>query len=247
MKSKMHLHKSTNGFIRSHLVGLLAGIGLASIAIFGRNTVESAMSFVKEMRQDGYATTASARVSVSEITFDTSTMPLPPKFWQESEPSIGAPQLFEESTTQPPLIVTSLQQKSLRNPEVAVEVEPPVVSQIPEPTPSPTATPVPKPAFDANALKKALHENLSSVFTGDLPYILLKSGDRLYAGSKLTEGVTLEAISPTAILCTTPVGILKIDSQPDSDSLETATESEKSPLPLDAPKTPDDPSASPPM
>jgi hypothetical protein len=247
MKSKMHLHKSTNGFIRSHLVGLLAGIGLASIAIFGRNTVESAMSFVKEMRQDGYATTASARVSVSEITFDTSTMPLPPKFWQESEPSIGAPQLFEESTTQPPLIVTSLQQKSLRNPEVAVEVEPPVVSEIPEPTPSPTATPVPKPAFDANALKKALHENLASVFTGDLPYILLKSGDRLYAGSKLTEGVTLEAISPTAILCTTPVGILKIDSQPDSDSLETATESEKSPLPLDAPKTLDDPSASPPM
>jgi hypothetical protein len=247
MKSKMHLHKSTNGFIRSHLVGLLAGIGLASIAIFGRNTAESAMSFVKEMRQDGYATTASARVSVSEITFDTSTMPLPPKFWQESEPSIGAPQLFEESTTQPPLIVTSLQQKSLRNPEVAVEVEPPVVSEIPEPTPLPTATPVPKPAFDANALKKALHENLASVFTGDLPYILLKSGDRLYAGSKLTEGVTLEAISPTAILCTTPVGILKIDSQPDSDSLETATESEKSPLPLDAPKTPDDPSASPPM
>jgi hypothetical protein len=247
MKSKMHLHKSTNGFIRSHLVGLLAGIGLASIAIFGRNTVESAMSFVKEMRQDGYATTASARVSVSEITFDTSTMPLPPKFWQESEPSIGAPQLFEESTTQPPLIVTSLQQKSLRNPEVAVEVEPPVVSQIPEPTPSPTATPVPKPAFDANALKKALHENLSSVFTGDLPYILLKSGDRLYAGSKLTEGVTLEAISPTAILCTTPVGILKINSQPDPEALESTSDSEKSPLPLDAPKTPDDPSASPPM
>jgi hypothetical protein len=247
MKSKMHLHKSTNGFVRSHLVGLLAGIGLASIAIFGRNTVESAMSFVKEMRKDGYATTASARVSVSEITFDTSTMPLPPKFWQESEPSIGAPQLFEESPAQSPLIVTFLQQKSLRNPEVAVEVEPPVVSEIPEPTPSPTATPPPKPAFDANALKKALHENLSSVFTGDLPYILLKSGDRLYAGSKLTEGVTLEAISPTAILCTTPVGILKINSQPDPEALESTSDSEKSPLPLDAPKTPDDPSASPPM
>ena len=244
MKSKMHLHKSTNGFIRSHLVGLLAGIGLASIAIFGRNTVESAMSFMREMRRDGYATTASARVSVSEITFDTSTMPLPPKFWQESEPAIGAPQLFEESTTQPPLIVTSLQQRSLRNPEVAVEEHPPQPSEAPEPLPSPTATPVPKPTFDANALKKALHENLSSVFTGDLPYILLKSGDRLYAGSKLTEGVTLEAISPTAILCTTPVGILKIDSQPDSDLLETATESEKSPLPLDAPKSPDDASTS---
>jgi hypothetical protein len=203
------------------------------------------MSFVKEMRKDGYATTASARVSVSEITFDTTTMPLPPKFWQESEPSIGAPQLFEESTTEPPLVVTSLQQKSLRNPEVAVEVEPPVVSEIPEPPPSPTATPPPKPAFDANALKKALHENLSSVFTGDLPYILLKSGDRLYAGSKLTEGVTLEAISPTAILCTTPVGILKINSQPDPEPLESTSDSEKSPLPLDAPKTPDDPSASP--
>ena len=245
MKSKMHLHKSTNGFVRSHLVGLLAGIGLASIAIFGRNTVESAMSFVKEMRKDGYATTASARVSVSEITFDTTTMPLPPKFWHESEPPIDAPQLFEESPAQPPLIVTSLQQKSLRNPEVAVEVEPPVVSEIPEPTPSPTATPPPKPAFDADALKKALHENLSSVFTGDLPYILLKSGDRLYAGSKLTEGVTLEAISPTAILCTTPVGILKINSQPDPEALESTSEVEKSPLPLDAPKTPDDSSASP--
>jgi hypothetical protein len=247
MKSKMHLHKSTNGFVRSHLVGLLAGIGLASIAIFGRNTVESAMSFVKEMRKDGYATTASARVSVSEITFDTTTMPLPPKFWQESEPSIGAPQLFEESTTEPPLIVTSLQQKSLRNPEVALEAHPPQPSEAPEPLPSPSPTQPPEPAFDANALKKALHENLSSVFTGDLPYILLKSGDRLYAGSKLTEGVTLEAISPTAILCTTPVGILKINAHPDPDALEPTSGVEKSPLPLDAPKTPDDPSASPPI
>ncbi len=249
MKSKMHLYKSANGFIRSHLVGLLAGIGIASIAIFGRNTIESAMSFVKEMRKDGYATTASTRVSVSEITFDTTTMPLPPKFWQESEPSIGAPQLFEEPPAQPPLIVTSLQQKPSRNIEVAVETHVPRIEHAaePKPQPSPTATPVPEPAFDANALKKALHENLSSVFTGDLPYILLKSGDRLYAGSKLTEGVTLEAISPTAILCTTPVGILKINAHPDPDALEPTSGDEKSPLPLDTPKTPDDPSASPPM
>jgi hypothetical protein len=107
--------------------------------------------------------------------------------------------------------------------------------------------PTPKPAFDANALKKAIHENLSSVFTGDLPYILLKSGDRLYAGSMLTEGVTLEAISPTAILCATPLGILKISSQPDSEPLESSSGNEKSPLPLDAPKTPENPSASPSM
>ena len=247
MKSKMPLSKSTNGFVRSHLVGLLAGIGLASIAIFGRNTVESAMSFVKEMRKDGYATTASARVSVSEITFDTTTTPLPPKFWQESEPSIAAPELFEETSPQPPLIVTSLRQKSLRNPEVAVHLDPPQASEIPDTPPSPTATPTPNPAFDANALKKAIHENLSSVFTGDLPYILLKSGDRLYAGSTLTEGVTLEAISPTAILCATPLGILKISSQPDSEPLESSSGNEKFPLPLDAPKTPENPSASPSM
>ena len=78
MKSKMPFSKSTHGFVRSHLVGLLAGIGLASIAIFGRNTVESAMSFVKEMRKDGYATTASARVSVSEINSGRNpSLPLP--------------------------------------------------------------------------------------------------------------------------------------------------------------------------
>jgi hypothetical protein len=247
MTSKMPLPKSTNGFVRSHVVGLLAGIGLASIAIFGRNTVESAMSFVKEMRKDGYATTASARVSVSEITFDTTTTPLPPKFWQESEPSIAAPELFEETSAQPPLIVTSLRQKSLRNAEVAGEVSPSQANERPDTPPSPTAMPTPKPAFDANALKKAIHENLSSVFTGDLPYILLKSGDRLYAGSMLTEGVTLEAISPTAILCATPLGILKISSQPDSEPLESSSGNEKSPLPLDAPKTPENPSASPSM
>lgn len=247
MKSKMPLSKSTNGFVRSHLVGLLAGIGLASIAIFGRNTVESAMSFVKEMRKDGYATTASARVSVSEITFDTTTTPLPPKFWQESEPSIAAPELFEETSPQPPLIVTSLRQKSLRNPEVAAHLDSWQASEIPDTPPSPTATPTPKPTFDANALKKAIHENLSSVFTGDLPYILLKSGDRLYAGSMLTEGVTLEAISPTAIICATPLGILKISSQPDSEPLESSFSNEKSPLPLDAPKTPENPSALPSM
>lgn len=247
MKSKMPLSKSTNGFVRSHLVGLLAGIGLASIAIFGRNTVESAMSFVKEMRMDGYATTASARVSVSEITFDTTTTPLPPKFWQESEPSIAAPELFEETSPQPPLIVTSLRQKSLRDPEVAVHLDPPQSSEMPAPSPSPTATPTPQPAFDANALKKAIHDNLSSVFTGDLPYILLKSGDRLYAGSMLTEGVTLEAISPTAIICSTPLGILKISPQPDSEPLESSFSNEKPPLPLDAPQTPENPSALPSM
>lgn len=239
------MKNANHGFVRSHLVGLLAGIGIASIAIFGRNTVESAMSFVRDMRKDGYATTASARVSVSEITFDTTTMPLPPKFWQESEPAIRAPQLFEESPAEPPLIITSLQQKSLRNPEVSAAEHPPKPVETPEPTPPPAVTPVPKPAFDANALRKALHESLSSVFTGDLPYILLKSGDRLYAGSKLTEGVTLEAISPTAILCTTPVGIVKISSQPESGAIESESASEPPPLPLDAPKTPENPSEAP--
>jgi hypothetical protein len=184
---------------------------------------------------------------VSEITFDTTTTPLPPKFWQDSEPSIAAPELFEETSPQPPLIVTSLRQKSLRNPEVAVYLDPPQASEMPTPSPSPTATPTPEPAFDANALKKAIHDNLSSVFTGDLPYILLKSGDRLYAGSMLTEGVTLEAISPTAILCSTPLGFLKISSQPDSEALEPTSGNEKSPLLLDAPKTPENPSASPSM
>lgn len=243
MKTKMHLHKSTNGFIRSHLVGLLAGIGLASIAIFGRNTVESAMSFVKEMRKHGYATTASARVTTSAITFDTTTMPLPPKFWQESEQPIGAPPLFEENSANPPLIVTSLHQRPSRNPEIAAESPQLQIEPQPESTPPPAPTPTPEPAFDKKALQKALHDNLASVFTGDLPYILLKSGDRLYAGSRLTEGVTLEAISPTAILCSTPVGILKIQSRPDEDALQIEASEEKSPLPLDArpsePKSPE--------
>jgi hypothetical protein len=215
MKTKMHLHKSTNGFIRSHLVGLLAGIGLASIAIFGRNTVESAMSFVKEMRKHGYATTASARVTTSAITFDTTTMPLPPKFWQESEQPIGAPPLFEENSANPPLIVTSLHQRPSRNPEIAAESPQLQIEPQPESTPPPAPTPTPEPAFDKKALQKALHDNLAS----------------------------LEAISPTAILCSTPVGILKIQSRPDEDALQIEASEEKSPLPLDArpsePKSPE--------
>lgn len=242
MKPKIHLHKLTDGFIRSHLVGLLAGIGLASIAIFGRNTVESAMSFVKEMRRDGYATTASASVSASEITFNTTTVPLPPTFWQESKQPIGTPQLFEETPANPPLIVTSLHQRPSRDPEITEESLQTKFEPQPESTPPHAPTPTPEPAFDKKALQKALHENLASVFTGDLPYILLKSGDRLYAGSKLTEGVTLEAISPTAILCSTPDGILKIASQRDEEAFHLEVPQEKAPLPLDAkPEAPESP------
>lgn len=222
------------------LTGLLAGIGIASIAIFSKNTVESALSLAREIHKEGFTTTASAKVSTSEISFQTTSIPLPPKFWQDAV-VISAPPLFEEPPVTQPLIVTSLYQNHSPNPEAPISqalppTPVPTPAPIPTPPPSPSPEPTPvvtKPEFDAKALKKALHEKLASVFTGDLPYILLKSGDRLYAGSKLTEGVTLEAISPTAILCTTPVGILKIESKPDAEVLDVDANGVKSPLPLD--------------
>ena len=215
MKSKkttVPIKPTKEGRPRSLIVGLLAGIGLASIAIFTKNTAESAMAFVKELRKDGYATTASASIGASGFSLNTSAIPLPPPVTQRGEPGTAFPHPFEESEVKPTVINTSLQHTPVPQPQVAVEPPPPPTP--PVETKSEQAVAVaPAPAFDSKALQKALHENLASVFTGDLPYILLKSGDRLYAGSKLTEGVTLEAISPNSVYCATPAGILKLDPQ----------------------------------
>ncbi len=192
------------GFVRSQLVGLLAGIGIASIALFGRNTAFTVMEFMKDLRKDGYATSTAARVTTSEITIDTKMIPLPNTFWQDPTFTVPAPDLFE-SIEAPQAYVP-----------VAASTPPPVVLA----TPTPSPTPEPKPAFDPKRLRQSLHNNLASVFTGDLPYLLLKSGDRLYPGSRLTSDVTLEAITPDGVLCATPMGILKISPKPDMGNEE---------------------------
>lgn len=226
----------SRGFIRSHLVSLLAGIGVASIALFSTNTALTVMGFIREMRKDGYATTASATVTSSEIKIDTRMVPLPSAFWQDREFSVPAPELFEEKTPAVPVYVAIAARpgSASMDPERAERPTQPISSPKPEPTPTP------KPAFDPELLQRAIHKNLSSVFTGDLPYILLKSGDRLYPGSRLTEGVTLEAISPTGILCTTPLGILKISPETGSSNEVNSQETPGSGdlLPLDASEVP---------
>jgi hypothetical protein len=230
-KSTVPTKPTKEGGTRSHIVGLLAGIGLASIAIFTKNTAESAMSFVKELRKDGYATTASASINTSGFSLNTSAIPLPQTVTQRAEPGTAFPHPVEESEVKPTVINTSLQHTPVPQPQVAVE--PPHPPTPPVETKSEQAV-APAPAFDSKALQKALHDNLASVFTGDLPYILLKSGDRLYAGSKLTEGVTLEAISPNSVYCATPAGILKLD--PQSQSTDAISDKNEDALPLDPPK-----------
>lgn len=197
------------GFVRSQLVGLLAGIGIASIALFGRNTAFTVMDFMKDLRKEGYATTTAARVTTSEITIDTKMIPLPNTFWQDPTFTVPAPDLFEPIETPQTFV------------PVAASTAPPVV----------LATPAPTPAFDPKRLRQSLHNNLASVFTGDLPYLLLKSGDRLYPGSRLTSDVTLEAITPDGVLCATPMGILKISPKPDMGNAEVlpALENESPP------------------
>ena len=229
--------KSTRGFVRSQLIGVLAGIGVAAIAVFGHNTTVAIMDFVREMRKDGYATTASATVSSSEIKIDTRMVPLPSAFWQDHEFSVPAPELFEEKTPAPAeyVAVAARHGASSADPERTERPTRPISSPTREPKPKPT--PEPKPTFNPENLRRAIHQNLASVFTGDLPYLLLKTGDRLYPGSKLTEGVVLEAISPNGVLCSTPIGILKIEPQPDSESETLDNENSKNPLPLDPPKS----------
>jgi hypothetical protein len=131
-------------------------------------------------------------------------IPLPNTFWQDPTFTVPAPDLFEPIENPPAYT------------PVAASTPPPVV--LPTATPSPS--PEPKQAFDPKHLRQSLHNNLASVFTGDLPYLLLKSGDRLYPGSRLTSDVTLEAITPDGVLCATPMGILKISPKPDMGNEE---------------------------
>jgi len=236
--------RSERGSIRSHAVGVLAGVGLASIALFGRSTAESVMDFFLELRKDGFSTTASATLSASEITIDTTMVPLPSTFWVEQveKTSIVQPPTDVLEERRPPLVLTSLHQ----TPSTNIERRPPSAEvRVPEPKAEPT--PEPAPVFDSNKLATALHENLASVFTGDLPYLLLKSGDRLYEGSSLAEGVTLEAITTSGILCSTPVGIVKVDSRGQfaPESLAPAPPAEPSPFPLDVGPQPDAPADEP--
>jgi hypothetical protein len=235
-KQSVSSRASCHGFVRSHLLSLLAGIGVASIALFGTNTALTVMNFIREMRKDGYATTASATVTSSEIKIDTRMVPLPTAFWQDQNFSVPAPDLFEEKSPAPQSYVEVANRPDLRvhDPERMSAPTQSLTRPTPEQTPEPT--PEPKPSFDPENLRRAIHQNLASVFTGDLPYLLLKSGDRLYPGSKLTEGVVLEAISPNGVLCSTPIGILKIEPQPESEGVTLDNENSKTPLPLDPPK-----------
>jgi hypothetical protein len=230
---------SRRGFVRSHLLSLLAGIGVASIALFSTTTAFTVMNFIREMRKDGYTTTASATVTSSEIKIDTRMVPLPTAFWQERDFSVPAPELFEEKepSSSPYVAVKTEANAHFHDPERTQAPANPITQPTPAPAPAPApAPPPPKPSFDPENLRRAIHQNLVSVFTGDLPYLLLKSGDRLYPGSKLTEGVVLEAISPNGVLCSTPIGILKIEPEPNSPDQPLENENPDRPLPLDPPK-----------
>ena len=218
--------------MRSNLLGLLAGIGVAAIALFGHNTTVTILDFLRETRRDGFVTTASTTVTPTAIQIDARMVPLPSTFWQDEAFSIPAPELFEENTESlPPYVeVKSGPSRPIQDPEK------PAPAVQPESTPPPAPTPEPTPNFNPDQLRRAIHNNLASVFTGDLPYLLLKSGDRLYPGSRLCEGVVLEAISPKGVLCSTPVGILKIEPQPDDDASPALEDSPAAdPLQLDAP------------
>lgn len=208
-----------SGFVRTQLIGVLAGIGVASIALFGRNTAFTIMDFVKDLRNDGYATTAEARVTASEITIDTKMIPLPSAFWQDPAFTVPAPDLFE----------------TIENPPAYL----PVAASTPARDVPAAPTPETRPAFDPKHLRQSLQNNLASVFTGDLPYLLLKSGDRLYPGSRLTSDATLEAITPDGILCATPIGILKIKTDNEANDMPPALENDSAPA-LQDPSTSED-------
>lgn len=192
---------SSNNF-QTLIVGILAGVGVAAMGLFGKSVLESVAGIASDMRREGFVTVATARVTSHEISIDARSVPLPPRFWSEKEGMIEPPE--EESRVAvagfPEVETASWQPLS----PSASAVPPP-----PPPEPMPSATPV--PPSNRELLKSALDENMASVFTGDLPYVLLKSGDRLYAGSVLLDGITLEAISPHGVICNTPDGLVKVD------------------------------------
>ena len=57
----------------------------------------------------------------------------------------------------------------------------------------------------------------------------------MYPGSRLCDGVVLEAISPKGVLCSTPVGILKIEPQPNDDASPALESPATDLLQLDSP------------
>lgn len=196
------------------ILGILSGVGVAAIALFGKSVLESVAGIAAEMRREGFVTVASARVTPHEIAIDARSVPLPPRFWSEKQWMIEPPEDDARAAVAgfPEVEAVSWQALS----PSASAVPPPA----PEPSPVPSATPA--PASNKEILKSALAENMASVFTGDLPYVLLKSGDRLYAGSLLLEGITLEAISPHGVICNTPEGLLKIDLSSEATTKSSA-------------------------
>lgn len=53
---------------------------------------------------------------------------------------------------------------------------------------------------------------VASVYLGDLPYLVLTSGERVYPGSVVQGGAKLEAIGPRALIFSTPDGLVKVPS-----------------------------------
>jgi hypothetical protein len=87
----------SSGFVRTQLIGVLAGIGIASIALFGCNTVFTVMDFMQDPRKDGYAATTDARVTSPEISIHTKMIPLPHTFWHDPKFTVPPLDLFDSS------------------------------------------------------------------------------------------------------------------------------------------------------
>lgn len=222
MKEAVHLPSHN---FQTLVLGILAGVGVAAMGLFGKGVLESLAGIASDMRREGFVTVASARMTPGEIAIDARSVPLPPRFWSEREGMIEPPEEEDRVAVAgfPEVETASWQPLS---PSASAVPPPP----LPEPTPSAPPAP-PAPPAHGEVLKSALAENMASVFTGDLPYVLLKSGDRLYAGSVLLDGVTLEAISPQGVICNTPDGLVKIDLGSPSTSSSTPALASPTPLP----------------
>jgi hypothetical protein len=87
---------------------------------------------------------------------------------------------------------------------------------------------------EASKREKKVLEDLAvaSVHFGDMPYLILKSGERVYPGAHLAAGLKLEAIGPNSLILSTPGGLYKLPSNHPVDALVLPTELLPESLPL---------------
>ena len=186
------LRRGQAGSARLPFLAVFAGIGVASTAMFGWTIFSRLLLFSRAEAAVSSPAVAAASVSSASVPAEFRSVPKPMSTSLAVYPAWSA-----DPPRRDPAVVTS--------PQSHFKME--GIGVLPVSGFDPGFVPRQRPQKDF------LQDlRVASVHLGDMPYLILASGERVYPGTRLGEGFTLEAIGSKSLIFSSPSGLIKLPS-----------------------------------